>query len=165
MPPFPVLLANRARLTQATIHEVVRDWLSNRGGFQNVRFAPSKIRRRQVHAEIDPTVALGADHLSEVTSARLEIQFEFPRNTDYDYYRIQWVDPERSVSVGWHQDDHRSDFGECHLQLDHGDEVADVRTADFLDAHPLNVLEARLEQLPDVLDEISWAGKDGPRFD
>jgi hypothetical protein len=156
MAPFPVLLANRARLTQDAVHEAVHDWLSGHGGFQNVRYAPSKLRREQVHAAVEPEVALGID--CELPSARLEVQFEFPENASRDYYRIQWVVSDRGYSVGWHQDSHRDDLGKCHLQLDHGDEVADVRSADFLDAHPLNVLEARLEQLPDVLDGISWNG-------
>ena len=161
MPPFPLLLANRTRLTEAAAHDAIHDWLTGQGGFRSVRFGHSKIRREQVHADVDPTVAF---ELDEAATARLEVQFEFPQNVDRDYYRIQWVEPDRSYSVGWHQDDHREDLGECHLQLDHGDDVADVRPADFLDAHPLNVLKARLEQLPDVLDSISWTEEGEPRF-
>lgn len=158
MPPFPLLLANRERLTQATVHESVHTWLSGHAGFRNVQYAPSKIRREQVYADVDPAVALEADPRGG--TARLEVQFEFPRSASYDYYRIQWVEPDRELSVGWHQDDHRNDLGECHLQLDYRDEVADVESAEFLDSHPLNVLEARLEQIPDVLARIS---KDGER--
>lgn len=162
MPPFPVLLAGRTQLTTETVHEAVRDWLSNRGGFRNVRFAPSKIRRKQVHADVDPTVAFGVD--GDTSTARLEVQFEFPQDAGYDYYRVQWVDPDRNYSVGWHQDDHRDALGNCHLQLDYRDEVVDVHEADFLDGHPLNVLDARLKRLPDVLDEISWHEGE-PSFD
>jgi len=162
VPPFPILLANRARLTRDRLHETVHSWLSGRGGFRDVRFVPSKIRRREVHADVDPTVAFGVD--AETTTARLEVQFEFPADAAHDYYRIQWVAPDRNYSVGWHQDDHRDALGECHLQLDYREEVVDVRPTDFLDAHPLTVLDARLERLPDVLDELSWDG-DEPRFD
>ena len=156
MPPFPILLANRARLTQATVHEAIHAWLSGRAGFRNVRFVPSKIRREAVHAEVEPEVVLETDY--DATTARLEVQFEFPENASRDYYRIQWIEPGRGYSVGWHQDDHRNDLGECHLQLDDRDEVADVRTTDLLDAHPLNVLETRLEELPGVLEGISRNG-------
>lgn len=162
MAPFPVLLANRARLTQDTVHEAIHEWLSSHGGFRNVRYAPSKLRREEVRADVEPEVAL--DVQRQIQSARLEVQFEFPRSASRDYYRIQWVVSDRGYSVGWHQDDHRDDLGECHLQLDHGDEVVTVRSADFLDAHPLNVLERRLEQLPDVLAEISW-NDETPQFD
>jgi hypothetical protein len=158
MGPFPVLLVDRARLTQETVHESVHSLLSSHGGFRNVRFTPSKIRREEVHAEVDPEAALGIDY--DATTARLEVQFEFPQSADVDYYRIQWVEPDSGYSVGWHQDDHRNDLGECHLQLDHGDEVADAQSADFLDAHPLNVLETRLEELPDVLERISRGGEE-----
>lgn len=154
MPPFPLLLANRARLTQTTVHESIHEWLTGHGGFRNVRYVPSKIRRREVHAEVAPETVLQTDYGG--STARLEVQFEFPQSASADYYRIQWVDPDRNWSVGWHQDDHRNDLGECHLQLDHGEEVADVREADYIDAHPLNVLEARLERFPEVLDAISW---------
>jgi hypothetical protein len=156
MAPFPVLLANRARLTQDAVHETVQACCPVTADFEVSATPPSKLRREQVHAAVEPEVALGID--CELPSARLEVQFEFPENASRDYYRIQWVVSDRGYSVGWHQDSHRDDLGECHLQLDHGDEVADVRSADFLDAHPLNVLEARLEQLPDVLDGISWNG-------
>lgn len=162
MPPFPILLANRARLTQNAVHETIHEWLSGHGGFQNVRYRPSKIRRREVHADVDPKIVLGGD--CTVSTARLEVQFEFPQNAPRDYYRIQWVEPGRNYSVGWHQDDHRSELGECHLQLDHGNKVADVQMADFLDVHPLNVLEDRLEQLSGVLAKISWSGGE-PRFE
>lgn len=167
MPPFPVLLANRDRLTQTTVHESIHEWLAGRGGFRNVRFVPSKIRRNQVHADVDPEVAFGAVSSgtgADAATARLEVQFEFPEGVSYDYYRIQWVVPDRNYSVGWHQDDHRDDLGKCHLQFDYRDEVVDVSEADFLDAHPLNVLEARLRRLPDVLAGLSW--DDGePSFD
>lgn len=153
MPPFPILLANRARLTQETVHESIHEWLTGHAGFRNVRYAPSRIRREEIHTEIDSDVLLKTDY--DAPTARLEVQFEFPQSATYDYYRIQWVEPDRDRSVGWHQDDHRNGLGECHLQLDSGDEVADVRAADFLDSHPLNVLETRLGQLPDILDGIS----------
>lgn len=165
MPPFPVLLANRARLTQATVHEAIHDWLSGRAGFENVRYSPSKIRREAVHADVDLDVGLGIDRqVTSPTSARLEVQFEFPEDASRDYYRIQWVEPDQNWSVGWHQDDHRDDLGECHLQLDHGDEVVGVQSADYLDAHPLNVLETRINQIPGVLDGISWKDEE-PQFD
>lgn len=158
MGPFPVLLANRARLTQETVHQSVHSWLSSRGGFPNVRFTPSKIRREQVRADVDPAAALGMDY--DGTTARLEVQFESPRDAPRNYHRIRWAEPNRSSSVGWHQDEHRDELGECHLQLDNGDEVVDVQTADFLDAHPLNVVETRLEQLPGVLERISRDGEE-----
>ena len=165
MAPFLVLLANRARLTQGVVHEAVHDWLSGHGRFRNVRYAPSRLRREEVRADVDPRVVLGATRDRPEQSPRLEVQFEFPERASRDYYRIQWVVPDRGHSVGWHQDDHRDSLGECHLQLDYEDEVADVRSADFLDVHPLNVLEARLAQLPDVLDGISWMENGQPRLD
>lgn len=154
MPPFPIFLTSRVHLTQDGVHRAVRDWLASRGGCHDVRYVPSRRRREQVHADVDPRALFSID--AERRPARLEVQFEFPPDASYDYYRIQWVEPDANLSVGWHQDSHREELGECHLQLDHRDTVADVRTADFLDSHPLNVLETRLERLPEVLDGIAW---------
>lgn len=164
MPPLLVFLADRERLTRNAVHEAIHRWLSGHGGFDDVRFSPSKIRKEQVVTSVAPSVLLGTDDVDANTTARLEVQFEFPQRANYDFYRIQWIEPDRHYSVGWHQDDHRNDLGECHLQLDYRDEVIDARPAEFLDSHPLNVLEARLEKLPSVLDRISW--RDGePEFD
>lgn len=58
MPPFPILLANRARLTQETVHEPIHEWLTGHAGFRNVRYAPSRIRREEVHAEVEPGILL-----------------------------------------------------------------------------------------------------------
>ncbi|WP_135853443.1 hypothetical protein [Halorussus salinus] len=162
MSPFPLLLANRARLTQTTVHEAVHDWLSGHAGFETVRYEPSSIRREAVHADVDPGVMLQTDY--DASTVRLEVQFEFPQNESHEYYRIQWVEPDRDASVGWHRDDHRNQLGECHLQLDSGGDVADVQAAGFVDSHPLNVLETRLNHLPVVLNCIDWTG-DVPEFD
>lgn len=162
MPPFPIFLTSRERLTQDGVHGTIHAWLASHGGCHGVRYIPSKRRREQVHADVDPPALFGID--AERRPARLEVQFEFPPREPYDYYRIQWVEPDANLSVGWHQDGHREELGECHLQLDHRDRVADVRAVDFLDSHPLNVLETRLERLPEVLDSVVW--QDGvPAFD
>lgn len=152
MPPFPIFLTSRERLTQDAVHRAVHDWLSSRGGCHDVRYVPSRRRREQVHADVDPLALFGRE--TETRVARLEVQFEFPPGVSCDYYRIQWIEPDANLSVGWHQDGHRDELGECHLQLDYRDSVVDVHAADFLDSHPLNVLETRLERLPEVLDGI-----------
>ncbi|KPN28983.1 hypothetical protein SY89_03217 [Halolamina pelagica] len=76
-----------------------------------------------------------------------------------DHYWINWVEPERSMLVGWHQDDTHPEFGEIHLQVNAGDTTIEHGPAAFIDSHPLDVLSKRLTQLPEVVTAVRW--KDG----
>lgn len=76
--------------------------------------------------------------------------------SSFDHYWINWVEPSRSLLVGWHQDDTHDRLGEVHVQVN--DESGPVARdpARFIDKHPLAVLEARLEQLPALVDAVEW---------
>ena len=50
--------------------------------------------------------------------------------------------------LGFHQDADHQDLGPCHIQLNYEDTPVDRHDATFLDAHPLSVLDNRLQQLP-----------------
>ncbi|WP_233357356.1 hypothetical protein [Halococcoides cellulosivorans] len=76
---------------------------------------------------------------------------------DYEYYVIEWSEEERDLGIGWHQDEDHPDLGECHFQIDHAGQTVDRRSATFLNDHPLEVLETRLDQLRAVLPRIEWA--------
>ena len=58
--------------------------------------------------------------------------------------------------LGWHQDETHMELGECHLQLDYQGETEQRDAASFLDTHPLNVFEQRMNQLVDVLASLTW---------
>ena len=58
--------------------------------------------------------------------------------------------------VGWHQDETHTELGECHFQIDYRGETTQRSEAAFLDAHPLNVLDRRLDDLVDALDTLTW---------
>lgn len=106
-------------------------------------------------AEIVPTTFLGESYESE--RARLEIRFWYPADVADEYYRINWIEPDRNVMLGFHQDADHEDLGPSHVQLASEDTVVDRHAAAFLDAHPLAVLDERLQQLPTALNAISWA--------
>jgi len=63
---------------------------------------------------------------------------------------------QRDFLLGWHQDDDHPEHGEVHLQLNQSDSVVARMRAKFLDEHPMTVVEARLEQLPAVVNTLTW---------
>ena len=92
-----------------------------------------------------------------VERVELQISFDFPETHSYDFYAIQWVEPDRNLMVGWHQDETHMDLGECHFQIDYQGETVQRSKAEFLDMHPLNVLDRRVEDFGTVLDTLTWA--------
>lgn len=149
-----VFLAHRSLLDQHAAHGEIRTWLGNQAGCHEVRFSPSAIRRHEVRAKIDPEILLGEPYPSETVELRVE--FDFPADAEYDHYEIQWIDGDRNYSFGWHQDGTHPDLGECHFQLDYGDETVVRKPAVFHDSHPVNVLEGRLSLVPSILELVTW---------
>nr|WP_284010487.1 hypothetical protein [Halomicroarcula sp. YJ-61-S] len=88
--------------------------------------------------------------------ARLEIRFWYPAGVDHEYYCINWVEPDRSLMLGFHQDADHPELGACHIRLNYEDTPVNRHEATFLDAHPLSVLDTRLQQLPAALEAIRW---------
>ncbi|MFC6614959.1 hypothetical protein ACFQAS_08365 [Halopenitus salinus] len=156
-----LFLAHRCLLDQHTAHGEIRRWLGNQGGCRDVRYAPSAIRRHEVRATIAPEHLLGDPHPSG--TVELRVKFDFPNDTGYDHYEIQWIDGEGCYSFGWHQDETHPDLGKCHFQLDHRDETVARKPAVFHDNHPVNVLEQRLSLVASILEVIAWEN-DRPRL-
>ena len=69
---------------------------------------------------------------------------------------MQWVEFGREFMLGWQQDETHPELGECHVQIDHRGETVQRERASFLDAHPLNVFDQRLDHLVAVLDGLTW---------
>lgn len=149
-----VFLAGRDRYTQRTLLRDVHDRLTKQAGCEDVRYRPSRRRPRYVLADVTPTTFLGEP--SEVAHARLEVRFWYPAGVGHEYYRINWIEPERDLMLGFHRDADHQALGPCHVQLDHEDATVDRHGATFLDAHPLSVLDDRLQQLPAAVDSIRW---------
>ena len=155
----PIFLTTHERYTQWTLHGHVHDRLSKQPGCTAVRYAPSKNRRRFVRTDVDTATFLGREHA--VDGATLEVRFW--NLHDDAYYRINWIEASRDLMVGFHRDDDHPELGTCHLQLDYGNRTIDRREASPLDAHPLAVLDTRLREIHDVLDNLEWHDKT-PRF-
>lgn len=149
-----MFLAGRDRYTQRTLFRAVHDRLTNHAGCEGVRYRPSRRRPRYVIADIDTVTFLGSSY--EVDSTRLELRFWYPVGVDHECYRINWIEPARNLMLGFHQDADHQDLGPCHIQLDYEDTPVARYEATFLDAHPLSVLDERLQQLPSALGAIQW---------
>ena len=152
-----IFLAGRDRYTQRTLLRDVHNRLTNQAGYEDVRYRPSRRRPRYVIADVNPTTFLGDSYNEETT--RLEIRFWYPAGVEHEYYRINWVEPNRNLMLGFHQDTDHQDLGPCHIQLNYEDTPADRHRASFLDTHPLAVLNERLQQLPTALESIRWQAR------
>lgn len=154
-----IFFANRSNLDIRSVHTRIHNKLQTRAiteetPIKQVWYHPSKANKIGVRATIIPDEFLTASY--PVAEAELQISFEFPQTSTYDYYSIQWVESDREFMLGWHQDEMHMDLGECHFQVDFQGETVQRNAAVFLDSHPLNVFDQRLTDLVAMLDVLTW---------
>jgi len=151
-----VFLANRANLQRKRLHDRIQNRLS--GAFKNVRRRradPHEPGSYRAVGEVDPRQFFGDDEYP-VTTARVEIGFQLRPSDPYEYYWVNWIEPARSLLVGWHQDETHDDLGPVHLQVTDGGSAVDHQRVRFIDSHPLAVVEQRLDSLPTVVCAVEW---------
>ncbi len=156
-----VFLANRTNLQSKRLHDRIQNRLS--GEFENVRRRRAEPREAgpyRVVAEVDPRQYLDDDEYP-VTTARVEIGFQLQTGEPHEYYWFNWIEPDRSLLVGWHNDDTHDDLGPVHLQVNDGATPVLHESADFIDSHPLDVVERRLHLLRDAVLAVEW-GQERP---
>jgi len=151
-----IFLANRGNLTKRQLYRNTSNRLQKEPGCQTVSYDPSRARPKRVVGEFDPDLFSEEDYA--ITDARLEINVWFPSDVNYEYYEIEWIEPNRNLGLGWHQDQTHPSLGKCHFQINHHEQTVCREDAVFLDHHPLNVLEARLDQLKSLLPALDWSG-------
>lgn len=154
-----IFLAKRANLDTRTLLSRIHDRLQTRvpkedSPVKQVRYHTSTGNKVGVRATIAPSDLLRSSY--PVDEAELQVSFDFPRTHSYEFYRIQWVESDRDLMIGWHQDETHVDLGECHFQIDHRGETVQREGAEFLDVHPLNAFERRLDDIVNVLDALTW---------
>lgn len=154
-----IFFANRANLDKRTLLTRLHKRLDTRTGradspIEHVRYHTSAGTKRGVRAAVNPEAFLGSAHPAD--DVELQVSFDFPAERDQDCYRIQWVEADRDLMLGWHQDETHPDLGPCHFQIDHAGETVQRTEADLLDSHPLNVFDRRTDQLVTVLDALEW---------
>ena len=151
-----VFLANRANLQSKRLHDRIQNRLG--GAFEDVRRRRAEPREAgpyRVVAKVNPRQFLRDDEYP-VTDARIEIGYQLRTSDPYEYYWFNWIEPERSLLVGWHQDDTHDDLEPIHLQVNDGPTAANHQRAEFIDSHPLDVVEQRLNSLPDAVFAVEW---------
>ncbi|PSQ25013.1 hypothetical protein BRD04_00240 [Halobacteriales archaeon QS_9_67_17] len=151
-----VFLANRANLQSKRLHDRIQNRLG--GEFENVRRRRAEPREPgpyRVVAEMDPRQFLGDDTYPAVTT-RVEVGFQLQTGEPHEYYWFNWIEPERSLLVSWHQDDTHDDLGPVHLQVNDGATPVAHEPAQFIDSHPLDVVEHRLTSLRDAVLAVKW---------
>ncbi|ERG90741.1 MAG: hypothetical protein J07HQW1_00768 [Haloquadratum walsbyi J07HQW1] len=156
-----VFLANRTNLQSKRLHDRIQNRLS--GEFESVRRRRAEPREAgpyRVVAEVDPRQYLDDDEYP-VTTARVEIGFQLQTGEPHEYYWFNWIEPDRSLLVGWHNDDTHDDLGPVHLQVNDGATPVLHESAEFIDSHPLDVVERRLHLLRDAVLAVEW-GQERP---
>lgn len=154
-----IFLANRANLDTRTLltrlHNRLQTQVPNADApVEQVWYHTSAGNKVGVRATISPDKFLRSAY--PVAEAELQVSFDFPQTHSYDFYTIQWVESDRNLMLGWHQDETHMDLGQCHFQLDcHGETVQREKAA-LLDAHPLNVFDQRSTDLIDILTALTW---------
>ena len=154
-----IFLADRTNLDRRTLLTRIHKRLGTQvpdesAPVEQVRYRTSTGNKVGVRATISPETFRGMSH--PVDQAELHVSFDFPKAHDHDFYAIQWVESGRDLMLGWHQDETHADLGECHFQIDHRGETVQRAQAEFLDVHPLNVLDRRTDDLVAVLDALTW---------
>lgn len=151
-----VFLANRANLQSKRLHNRIQNRLN--AEFENVRRRRAEPREAgpyRVVGEVNPRQYLGVDEYP-VTTARVEVGFQLRTSDSYEYYWFNWIEPDRSMLIGWHQDDTHDDLGPVHLQVNDGSTAVEHQPARFIDSHPLDVVEHRLDALQDAVVAVEW---------
>lgn len=151
-----IFLANRTNLQHRRLHDRIKHRLS--GISESVRRRRSNPREAgpyRVVSEVNPRLFFDDDKYP-VTAARIEIGFQLRPTEPYEYYWFNWIEPDRRLLVGWHQDTMHDDLGEVHLQVNDGATAIDRHAAEFIDSHPLDVVERRLNSLYDAVAAVEW---------
>lgn len=154
-----IFLANRANLDTRTLltrlHTILQTRVTKANSpIERVWYHTSSGNKIGVRARIDAPTFLGTQYA--IDEAELHVSFDFPPTYQHDFYKIQWVEPERQLMLGWHQDETHMDLGECHFQVDFERRTVQRDSADYLDIHPLNVFDQRVNQLGTILDALTW---------
>jgi hypothetical protein len=156
-----VFLAHTKHLSIRQLHNRIKNRFQTDWRFENVRREITNDRdpgQYRVIAETDPQRFLDKSSYP-MDFARIEVGFEKATlsSQDYDYsYWFSWIEPDRDFLLAWHQDTDHPSYGPVHIQVNQSDSVIEHRSAEFIDGHPMAIVETRLDQLPNVIDAVRW---------
>lgn len=151
-------LADRDDIRTRALHRRIANRMQSDHDFGPVQSRVSEPREPgpyRVVADVNPQSFLDDDAYPG-TTARLEAGFALDGEPDHDRYWCNWVEPDRRLLLGWHQDGTHPDLGPVHVQVNQHDDVVAREPATVIDKHPMAVVEARLGQLPAALARVGW---------
>lgn len=151
-----VFLANRSNLQTKRLHGHIKNRLATEFTAVTVR----KAERREpgpyrVVGSTNPRQYFG-NVSYPVSDGRIEVGFKLATEEEDEWYWVNWIEPARNLLIGWHRDGTHADLGPVHLQLTWDGSVIEHRSATYIDAHPLDVLEQRLEELESTIASVTW---------
>jgi hypothetical protein len=153
-----IFLAGRDHIQPRQLHKRVKNRFQSDTDFGTVQLrisGPREPGSYRVDAETNPRRLL-ADDSYPVTDARIEVGFELGGQSGNDFYWFNWIEPDRNFLLGWHQDSDHSNLGPVHIQVNQNNTAINHESASFIDKHPIAVIDARLDQLPDALASVQW---------
>jgi hypothetical protein len=151
-----LFVANRENLQSRRLHDRIKQRFEHE--FESVQKQRAEARDPgpyRVVGETDPRQFLD-DTSYPAETARVEVGFQLQTTRSHEYYWFNWIEPDRGLLVGWHQDDMHDDLGEVHLQVNHQSSVVEHEPAVFIDSHPMDVVERRLKTLPAAVEAVEW---------
>ncbi len=153
-----IFLAGRGNIQTRQLHKRIKNRFQSDTDFGTVQFriaGPREPGSYRVDAETNPRRFL-ADDSYPATDARIEVGFELGGQSGNDFYWFNWIEPDRSFLLGWHQDSDHPNLGPVHIQVNQNSTAIDYESVSFIDKHPMAVIDARLDQLPDALASVQW---------
>lgn len=153
-----LFLAGREHIRIRQLHRRIKNRFQSDDRFETVRFRVAEPRDPgpyRVIGDVDAQRFL-ADTTSSTTTARIEIGFQIPDRSSHEWYWFNWIEPDRQFLLGWHRDGDHPNLGPTHMQVNQGGTAVDHESAVFIDKHPMAVVEARLQQLPNALTRVRW---------
>lgn len=151
-----VSFANRENLQSRRLHNRIGNRLEAEvSTVRRRRAEPREAGPYRVVGEVNPRRVLANDEYPE-TVARIEIGSQLRTSEADEYYWFNWIEPDRSMLVGWHQDERHRNVGPVHIQVNDGTTAVEHEPASFIDSHPLEIVEQRLESLQDAVFAVEW---------
>lgn len=153
-----IFLDGRGNIQSRGLHKRIKNRFQSDTDFGTVQLritGPREPGAYRVDAEINPRGFLGDDSYP-VTAARIEVGFDLGGQPGHDSYWFNWIEPDRNFLLGLHQDSDHQNLGPVHIQVNQNAAAIDHESASFIDKHPMAVIDARLNQLPDALASVQW---------
>ena len=132
------------------VHKRVANRLRREAGVMDVLAEPSPMRPVRLTAILERAGFFDGSLAGEAT-----LEFEWRPRPQRDLFRIQYSEPGKPWSCGWHQDDTHDRLGPSHFQVDHEQwETSHRESPSFTDSNPMAILETCLTELRDRVPSL-----------